>query len=436
SWDNSGTYTLTTTGSSDVINIEMASKPNSDEIALAGLVGGTMEDAFGLIWGGSSFGNEVLIFNDTEHSGTKHVDVAYEQTSGYAMFVAGEAQYYLQYRRWLGTGWEGIGSSQLNIAAMGGGVYNLVLKSDPSSGSNKLMLGVLDGGEDLSTADWSGSAWTVHTEHDGATDNDIARDFDLEWEPSGGKCLLVFGTALDSLEVRTWTSGTTWTAEPDLTAAGTHPWVQLRRNPNWTTGENAKILGAMLNSNNDIGGLKWDGTQLFNLGDSLFTADTTSYSYESFEIEFQRTSSSSATYSLDIRHDSGQVTANQLSVDNIVLTLNFKSTQPATYTWQVYDFDNNDWLALKSGAVGTAGVNWTSTITSNPARYISNDAGRENIRVRLYTANEASAHRSQENFLQFKVNYTTTTADYRLNWEHQIDNVTAGYDNYTVKIYG
>ncbi|MEM3402372.1 MAG: hypothetical protein QXH08_04010, partial [Candidatus Hadarchaeales archaeon] len=140
--------------------------------------------------------------------------------------------------------------------------------------------------------------------------------------------------------------------------------------------------------------------------------------------------SSTSTYSLDVRHDSGQVTASQSSVDNIYVKINFKSENTATYTWQIYD-------TLNTGSVGTTEVTWENYITVNPANYISDDAGRENIRVRIFTSNESSAHRLQEDYLVYKVNYHTTTTDYRLNWEHQVTNIPAsGYDNYKVRIKG
>ncbi|MEM3402560.1 MAG: lamin tail domain-containing protein, partial [Candidatus Hadarchaeales archaeon] len=142
-------------------------------------------------------------------------------------------------------------------------------------------------------------------------------------------------------------------------------------------------------------------------------------------------------YSLDVRHDSGQVTASQSSVDNIYVKINFKSENTATYTWQIYDFTNSTWLTLNTGSVGTTEVTWENYITVNPANYISDDAGRENIRVRIFTSNESSAHRLQEDYLVYKVNYTQqTTNNYKLNWEHRISGIPTGQSSYTLKIYG
>jgi len=142
-------------------------------------------------------------------------------------------------------------------------------------------------------------------------------------------------------------------------------------------------------------------------------------------------------YSLDIRHDSGQVTANQANVDNIYVGLNFKSTASATYYFQIWNWSTSSWLDLNSGTVGTSEVSWENTITTNPTDYISDVSGMENIRVRLYTTNSSSVHRSQEDYLVYRVNSTIPSTDnYRLNWEHRISDVVTGYDNYTLRIYG
>jgi len=42
----------------------------------------------------------------------------------------------------------------------------------------------------------------------------------------------------------------------------------------------------MLNSNYDLGALKWDGSTLTNMGNSVFTSNTTT-TYECFNIKFR-----------------------------------------------------------------------------------------------------------------------------------------------------
>ena len=130
-----------------------------------------------------------------------------------------------------------------------------------------------------------------------------------------------------------------------------------------------------------------------------------------------------SVYSIDLRHDSEQVTVDQTSVDNISVKLNFKSSASALYTWQIYDWTNSSWLTLRSGTVGTTEVSWENTITTNPANYISD--GAQNIRVRLYTSGESSAHRVQIDLLEYRVNYTSA-GTYSLEMRH--DSAPVSYE--------
>jgi hypothetical protein len=123
------------------------------------------------------------------------------------------------------------------------------------------MLLSIDSVKDLDTVEWDGTAWVWPegnhlVEHDTDVDSATTRCADFDWEPSGSKGLMVWGTSSGSLSYKTYTASTsTWNGASTITATGTHPWVQLRRNPRDVSGD-VKILGAMLNSNNDLGALK------------------------------------------------------------------------------------------------------------------------------------------------------------------------------------
>ncbi|MEM1874781.1 MAG: hypothetical protein QXP51_04240, partial [Candidatus Hadarchaeales archaeon] len=286
-WDGSNwsaeSYYDTITSSGYFRYMQMASKPNSNEIALVATLSG--ENSIGLIWNGSAWTNEVQLWHDTENPEKQPAAVAYESQSGYAMFVVGEATDNLRYRRWLGTSWEGDNSMQLVVSAMDGTAYHLVLKSDPRS--NNLMLGILDGAEDLNTALWNGSSWEVHPEHTASLENDDLRSFDLEWEPTGGRCLLVYDDITTSdIKYKVWEPGLGWSSSSSVEAFGGDSWIQLRRNLNWKPDE-VKILGARLNSELKLGALIWDGSSLTNLGDSFFSSNVGTNLYECFELEFE-----------------------------------------------------------------------------------------------------------------------------------------------------
>lgn len=242
----------------------------------------------GYIWTGSAWSGmgATGVWDNTAAIATEEcIAVGYEQVSGRAVFVWGDSVATNNYYRiWNGSTLGAI--TPLQISAQGGVTNWVTLKSDPAS--DGLLYMVIDSGYNLNTAYWSGSAWTVHSEHDAAVDTHARRCADFEWEPSGGKGLLVWGTSSGSLSFKTFTVPSTWSSASTITAAGRHPWVQLRRNTKVT--DNVRILGAMLNSNNDLGALKWDGSTLTNLGDSAFTSDTTVVAYECFEIAFSNKS--------------------------------------------------------------------------------------------------------------------------------------------------
>jgi len=135
------------------------------------------------------------------------------------------------------------------------------------------------------------------------------------------------------------------------------------------------------------------------------------------------------TYSLDIHHDSGEVTTSDGNVDNIQVTLTFKSSTTAIYHFDIWNFDSGSWDSGQSGSVGTGGVTWAITKTANPGHYVDDSA--HVIRVRLWTAGESTLHRVQEDYLVYKVNYTTAGA-YSLEVHH--DSASVSYSGTLDKI--
>ncbi|MEM2972401.1 MAG: hypothetical protein QW270_08310 [Candidatus Bathyarchaeia archaeon] len=264
--------------------ISLASKPtnNANEIAMIYLDANA--DVHGYVWTGSEWNlmGATAVWDANAATSTREcIAVTYEQKLGRAMFIWGSAtRTNNYYRLWNGTTLSPI--TILNIPTQGGTTRWATLKSDPTS--NGLLYMAIDGGYDLNTAYWNGNEWIIHTEHDNNVDANSQRCADFEWEPTGNKGLLVWGTTSSSLSFKTFTTPSTWSATSTITASGTHPWIQLKRNTDSTS--NIKILGAMLNNNFNLGALKWNGTTLTNLGDSAFTSNTNTIAYECFEITF------------------------------------------------------------------------------------------------------------------------------------------------------
>ena len=126
------------------------------------------------------------------------------------------------------------------------------MKADPAS--NQLLAIIIDGGSNLNSIFWNGSAWDTPTIHDTAILNDGTRGADFDWEPSGSKGLLVWSTAQGSVSFKTFTAPSSWSGENTVSNPGGHPWIQLRRNPKNVNGD-VKIMGAILNSNQNLYGI-------------------------------------------------------------------------------------------------------------------------------------------------------------------------------------
>jgi hypothetical protein len=161
--------------------------------------------------------------------------VAYEQLSGRAVFIWGDATATDNYYRiWNGAALTA--NTLLDIPAMGndGDWVRLVSRPD----SNQLMYGVKDQNQDLNTALWSGppgDSWTVHAEHDASTEDTGSRNFDIVFEShpaNADLAWLVWGNGI-TVSRRQWNSSTsTWGA---ITTVGDDTaLIQLMADP--TTG--------------------------------------------------------------------------------------------------------------------------------------------------------------------------------------------------------
>jgi hypothetical protein len=280
-----------TTGRVRWISLATASGARSgsvddNEIALIYLDANT--DVHGYVWTGSAWSlvGATSVWDATAAIASEEcIAVAYEQTTGEAMFIwADSVSTDFYYKTWDGTTLSV--NTLLDISAAGGVGNWVMLKADPSS--DDLLFLSVDGGSDLNTAYWSGSGWTVHAEHDAGLDSNAQRCADFAWEPTGGKGLLVYGTTAGQITRKTFTTPNTWVGPTNaVMGANVHPWVQLRTNPRTVTGD-GKILGAVLEGTVfDLGAIKWDGTTFTVIGTSTFSTDTSVITYESFDLEFE-----------------------------------------------------------------------------------------------------------------------------------------------------
>jgi len=290
SWASEVTWDVRTT---DVVNwIVLASAPGArsgtaDDNEIAMIYLDDDPDVHGYVWTGTAWNEPDTTIWDTTPAAatTEHIAVAYELTTGEAMFLWGDsANDVLNYRMWTGT----LGATTtLTISDLFRAPAWVSLKSRP--GADDLILAVICTGADLNTRFWTGTAWdaTGHSEHDGGVD--LPRGFDIEWESDGTHALLVYGTAANSLEWTKFDPATPmWLAGGTISATGSHPWVQLRRPPfpiRVDTGNAPQVMGGTLDTLFGIDALQFDGTSLTLTADA-FTSGTVVSTYECFEIAF------------------------------------------------------------------------------------------------------------------------------------------------------
>lgn len=226
-----------TTGAISWIELDENPLTTSNEVAMIMLDANS--DVYGMTWSGGVSGawnamGAATVWDATAASATKKtIDVAYEQTSGRAMFMWGDSVATDQYYRiWNGSTLTA--ATLLDITAEGGLPEWIQLAARPNS--NEIMMGVQDANADLNTRKWSGSSWdtaTQHPEHSAATENALSRNFDIVWETAAanpGKAWLVFANTTN-VTTKQW-SGTAWNgAGTLLSGSDDTSFVRLRADP-------------------------------------------------------------------------------------------------------------------------------------------------------------------------------------------------------------
>ncbi|MFO7709640.1 MAG: C25 family cysteine peptidase [Desulfobacterales bacterium] len=208
--------------------IQMASRPGSNQIALAGV--NTANQAVALIWDGDSqsWGNEKVLGSATSYDG-EIVDVEYMQAgtnAGQALFAWGNYQT-LSSWTWTGTVWEGAANSKAGFA---NNIRWVTLAADPNS--DKVLAGILNVNQQVQTINWTGSAWgagtiqSIDTLYGAYTDN---RAFDILFESASGHS----GHAIIVYSDSGTTNGLRYRHTSDISGAwGAETWLDLTNTSN------------------------------------------------------------------------------------------------------------------------------------------------------------------------------------------------------------
>ena len=239
-WDGvswSDPTTVTAPPTTGVIKwIELVPNPISTSNEIVTIMFDANSDVYGMVWNGSSWGNmgASAVWDATASTSNtkKGIDVAYEQTSGRAMFIWADSATDNQiYRIWDGTSLTA--PATLTIADSNGIGEWAQLASRPNS--NELMYGIQDAAADLNTRKWSGSGWdtaTQHPEHDASVENITSMNFDLIWETysaNPGKAWLMWGDSA-AVSKKQW-SGTAWGGASTLTGSDDTSFIRLKADP-------------------------------------------------------------------------------------------------------------------------------------------------------------------------------------------------------------
>ena len=329
---------------------------DDDEIAL--IYVDAIADAHGYIWTGSSWDlmGATAVWDNTAAGATEEcIAVEYEQQSGRAMFIWGDAVATDNHNRiWNGSLLSGPTLGP-DITTQGARTNWVTLKSNPAS--DELLYLVVDGASDLNTAYWSGNTWTIHAEHDGTVDVNSQRCADFAWESTGNKGILVWGTSSGAIAYKAFAAPDTWGSQQNPSmGSNVHRWVQLRTNRRSISGD-VKILGAVLEGVNfDIGTISWDGSTFTVIGSNTISTDTTVVTYECFELEFENFAPKQFVTEIELTG-----TSNMESWNELVWSLDSAWTiDSVTVTFQVYNHTG-------AGEYPTSGVGFKSYISSSTA---------------------------------------------------------------------
>ena len=158
-------------------------------------------------------------------------DFAYETTSGDGLLVWGDGSDandpMCKYWTYIAATWAAGG----DVPAIGSVVpYFIRLEADPAS--DRIAFAVTDSGRDPNCNVWTGSAWGANVELSADVETINMRCFDLVWEATGNRCIIVRGNFNTDLPVgRLWTTTSNWATAITIAAGPNDPqYIQLHRN--------------------------------------------------------------------------------------------------------------------------------------------------------------------------------------------------------------
>ncbi len=228
-------------------------RSDTDDIVLLtadGIAGGKLAAAF---WNGSSFGAWTTLVASLESNNMECYSMSFESQTGKGVAVYIETgQATPRYRTLTGSTW----SSQGSLPTIGGVGQWVRTAADPTS--NKILFVALDDTNDINANVWSGSAWGTNVELETNCAANDRRQFDVLFERSTGKALLVYvENGANAFRYRTW-NGSSWSAELTGPSLGAQPQIiHLARGIG-----DREIVVACSDGLTKLQLVRWDGTSM------------------------------------------------------------------------------------------------------------------------------------------------------------------------------
>lgn len=193
------------------------------------------------------------------------------------------------------------GAEQQASSVGGNLIEYMVVKSAGSR--SETILGTLDSAGNIRVQIWNGSTWS-----DGATigatrllatigtTNDTYRGFDIEYEKSGDRAIVVYNANSRNPAYQIW-NGASWTAAVSLSAAtelngnytsnnNTPVWIELAADPR--AGSSSMVLFTMDDARG-VYGVYWNGTKWTRMSASTATWGTpASFTYKPMDVAYEQ----------------------------------------------------------------------------------------------------------------------------------------------------
>ncbi len=280
------------------------------------------------------------------------------------------------YRTWDGSSWSNEGSAR----TVGGNINYMVLKS--SRTREEAVLGTLDSQGNIYVQVWNRCGWGAPTLMAAlGTALDEFRSFDIAYEKSGDRAILVYLLSSSNPSYRIW-DGSSWSSPTTITTptTGTVRWIEIAENPITTSNDIAMI---MLDANTDVYGMVWNGTSWNNMGDATV---------------WDATASTAVRKAIDVAYEqiSGRtmfIWGDSVSTDQYYRIWNGSSLTAATLLDIPAQGDDSHWVKLASrpnsnelmyGVVDAASDlntrKWSGSAWDTDVEHPEHDPDVENIR--------------------------------------------------------